>query len=87
MIPYISSFLSRHLLDRVGGHRRKVLWAYAAKKSFDFLDPQTRRQYQADALASLLNHARLHVPRFRDLLGKQREKNWKRFTRSFFIEH
>jgi len=37
MIPCISSFLSRHLLDRAGGHRRKVLMAYAAKKSFEFL--------------------------------------------------
>ncbi len=71
MHPACSSFLSRHLLDRREGHRRKVLARASARRAWDGLSPDQRQTAQALALADLLNHARIHVPRFQRLLAKQ----------------
>jgi len=73
MNPFLSSFLSRQLIDRSHGHRRAVLEAYSEKLRVEALLPEDRTAYLDAKLAGLLHHARIHVPRFRELLGKKAE--------------
>lgn len=70
MNPWLSSVLSTHLLDRRGGHRRRVIDAWRNKQSADYVHPDRRRAVQAQALADLLNHCRVHVPYYREKLQK-----------------
>jgi phenylacetate-CoA ligase len=58
----ISSFLSRRLIDRAGGHRRAVLAAFAEKQRVAAVSPEERAIWQNRRLADLLNHARTTVP-------------------------
>lgn len=67
----LSSLLSRSLIDRNNGHRHAVLTAYAEKLRVSALPVEEREMCVNHKLADLLNHARIHVPRFRVLLGKQ----------------
>lgn len=69
MHPLVSALLSRHLIDRRGGHRARVLAAFRAAQSADAAGADQRRTLRADELAALLRHAREHVPHFRDLLA------------------
>lgn len=73
MNPSISRWLSNHLLDRKGGHRRAVLDAWQAKRHADFVSPDERRAQQSQRLADLLNHARAKVPFYQSLLSNADE--------------
>jgi len=59
-----SAFLSKHLIDRRGGHRQEVLRGRASRLAFDFLGSAERLDRQNIALADLLRHARDYVPCF-----------------------
>ncbi len=69
MHPRLSSYLSKRLIDRAGGHRRQVLKAFEEKCRFDRLDEELRLRCQDERLAELLNHARQHVPHFQALMA------------------
>ena len=69
MNPALSSFLSRHLVDRAGGHRRAALERFAEKVRADRADPEARERRTATALAALLEHARARVPFYREAMG------------------
>ncbi len=66
MKPFLSSLLSRLLVDRKNGHRRAVLAAFAEKQRVASLSEDEQEQYRNDKLAKLLNHAREHVPFWKD---------------------
>jgi phenylacetate-CoA ligase len=72
MNPRCSAWLSRRLIDRHGGHRRRVLAAWAALRELDRAARPALEQHQGEALARLLRHAVARVPYFRerrDLIG------------------
>jgi phenylacetate-CoA ligase len=73
MHPRLSTFLSAHLIDRHEGHRRNVLREYQYKREFDSLPAGLRSLRQNEVLASLLNHARVSVPFYRDILVRHGE--------------
>ncbi|MGD9874738.1 MAG: phenylacetate--CoA ligase family protein [Kiritimatiellia bacterium] len=66
MNPFLSSTLSRLLLDRQGGHRTKVLIAADKLRAADRLSREFLQSQQRTALAALLNHARATVPAWKD---------------------
>jgi phenylacetate-CoA ligase len=61
----LSNLLSRYLIDRRNGHRRSVLSAYTEKLRVSALPVEEREIYINHKLADLLNHARAHVPFWR----------------------
>lgn len=65
----LSAFLSRHLIDRTGGHRRQVMAEFMDKSAFDFTPAEERERHQVEHLAALLNYARTTVPFYREILG------------------
>jgi phenylacetate-CoA ligase len=69
MHPSLSSFLSARLLDRRGGHRRRLLAAFREKAEHDFLPRADLDRIRNEQLARLLEHARGKVPRYRKALG------------------
>ena len=69
MNSVVSSFLSKRLIDRGGGHRHHVLRAFQEKLDLAQGDPETQTRHQNALLASLLRHAQATVPRVRSLLG------------------
>ena len=71
MNPQFSSFLSRRLIDRRDGHRRKVLAQYDAHLRHDFFARHLIETERNEALARLLNHARENVPFYRERLAAQ----------------
>lgn len=68
MDPIVSSILSRLLIDRADGHRRRVLESFAQAQREDRLSESERRALHAQRLAKLLNHAAACVPFYRDLI-------------------
>ena len=69
MTPSLSALLSRLLLDRRGGHRARVLDSFRRKDRADFLSAAERARVADAQLASLLEHARRHVPFYRRRLA------------------
>lgn len=69
MRPFLSAFLSARLVDRADGHRRAVLQRFADDVRHDFYSRALRDEMQGERLAGLLQHARAHVPAFRDALA------------------
>lgn len=63
-----SAWLSHRFLDRRGGHRREVMRLFREAQIFDYWGPQKRMVLRQERLAGLLNHAREHVPFYRDRL-------------------
>jgi len=68
MLPQLSSFLSRRLVDRGGGHRARVLQSFGAAAHFDLLSSVEQADWQNRELATLLRHAAARVRRYRNLL-------------------
>ena len=68
MHPVLSRILSRLLIDRRDGHRQQVIEEFRDKVRFDFLSKNLREEYRLGKLAALLNHARCHVPFYRDIM-------------------
>jgi phenylacetate-CoA ligase len=64
----LSRFLSGHLLDRKEGHRTHVLASFRLHKEFDVMPDDKRLHRQDLLLAKLLDHARQHVPFYREIL-------------------
>ena len=73
MNPVLSALLSRHLIDRQGQHRRKVLAAFQQSCDVDFLDASVRRAKRNELLSRLLNQARQHVPYFSRIMSRSPE--------------
>lgn len=69
MHPALSASLSALLVDRRDGHRRAVLDLFQQRAQADFYSRELMEQRRDEQLADLLAHARVHVPRFRELLG------------------
>jgi len=68
MHPAISRNVSRLLIDRRDGHRQQVIEEFRDKVRFDVLSKDLRESYRLEKLATLLNHARSHVPFYRDIM-------------------
>lgn len=64
----LSAFLSRHLIDRRGRHRQRVLAAWAEKRTAEYWSPVERRAHLDERLAALLRHCAVHVPFYRQQL-------------------
>lgn len=71
MHPAVSAFLSQRLIDRRGGHRRRVLDEFKARQRLAFAPREEIEKRQNEALALLLAHARDHVPHFKLLLAER----------------
>lgn len=69
MHPALSAFLSRRLVDRSGGHRRRVLALLDETLRVERLPRAELDRVRDRALADLLNHVRERVPRFRAVLA------------------
>ncbi len=69
MHPGLSFWLSSCLIDRAGGHRRRVLESYERHKRHDYFLRYATEQQVAEELAKLLDHARMHVPFYRERLA------------------
>lgn len=66
MNSFLSSILSRLLIDRKNGHRRAVFAAFKEKQRVARFSPEQQQRYRNEKLASLLNHARDQVPFWRE---------------------
>ena len=73
MIPVISSYLSKLLVDRKNRHRLRVLDSFHASRQFDLLDNRSRIERRDERLAELLLYAQEHVPFHREQAAR-REK-------------
>ena len=73
MYPGLSSYLSARLLDRAGGHRARVLDLFRQRRQADYYSRLRLDAVRGEALARLLNHARVCVPRIRAALGSRGE--------------
>jgi len=72
MHPRLSAYLSRLLIDRKDGHRRRALAYWREIQAFDQLLDNERVRHQSAELSELLRYAQTHVPAYRGLLGDRR---------------
>ncbi|MCB1071430.1 MAG: hypothetical protein KDL31_13850, partial [Kiritimatiellae bacterium] len=68
MNPFLSSILSRNLIDRSQRHRRNVLAKYRELLDVSGRTPDQIRTHQNRKLTGLLRHAALQVPRWQSQL-------------------
>lgn len=73
MHPSISAHLSEWLIDRRGGHRHAVIGLLADRMQHDYFDRTLLQEKRNQAVADLLNHARAHVPFYRERLAAEAE--------------
>lgn len=69
MHPLLSEYLASRLIDRAGNHRTLVLERCRRLGQWDYFANALREERRAQALADLLNAARVGVPHFRSLLS------------------
>lgn len=69
MHPALSKYLSARLIDRANGHRALVLDRFMRVGQSDYFAQPLREERRRQALAELLNDARLNVPHSRTLLS------------------
>ncbi len=73
MNPSLSAFLATRLIDRRGGHRRRVLTALAEKTRINSSPSAEIENFQRAKLAALLRHVREKIPFYRDVLPPPQE--------------
>jgi len=69
MNSFLSRVLSRNLIDRMDGHRSRVLAGFDEAFRMDYVSRTDLDRRVAERLALLLDHARRTVPFFRDVAG------------------
>ena len=67
-MAFLSSFLSAHLLDRAGGHRRCVRLAFEEKTKSDRELRNLREKTRLTKLANLVRHACQNAPYYRNFV-------------------